>query len=133
MTTDLTMLVLSAVLCLLLPGVYGYGRARAPGGNAWGLSNREQPFEVPAWVGRAQRAHLNLVENLAPFAALVLVAHVTLASSELTAIGASVFFGARVAHAIAYIAGIIYLRTLLFVVAMVGQVLIFVELLPNLF
>ena len=29
------------------------------------------------WVGRTARAHLNLVENLAPFAILVLVAHVT--------------------------------------------------------
>jgi uncharacterized MAPEG superfamily protein len=132
-TTDLTMLVLSAVLCLLIPGVYGFGRTRVPGGNAWGLGNRETPFEVPPWVARAQRAHLNLVENLAPFAALVLAAHVTLASSELTALGASIFFGARVAHAISYIAGIIYLRTLMFLVSLVGQVLIFVELLPLLF
>ena len=29
------------------------------------------------WIGRAKRAHLNMIENLLPFAALVLVAHVT--------------------------------------------------------
>ena len=133
MTTDLTMLVLSAMLCLLLPGIYGLGRGLVPGGNAWALGNRDTPFELPPWVGRAQRAHLNLVENLVPFAALVLVAHVTLASSELTALGATIFFAARLAHAISYIAGIVYVRTFLFALSTVGQVLIFVEVLPHLF
>src|SRR5262249_39184820 len=77
MTTDLAMLVATALLSLLLPVVYLVGRSSVPGGLAWGFGNRDTLLDVPAWTGRAQRAHANLVENLAPFAILVLVAHVT--------------------------------------------------------
>ena len=44
MTTDLWMLVLSAVLCLVLPLPYLVARAVTPGGVAWGLGNREEDF-----------------------------------------------------------------------------------------
>ncbi|HLK11796.1 MAG TPA: MAPEG family protein [Candidatus Binatia bacterium] len=129
MATDLTMLVWSAVLCLVLPVTYLVGRAQVPGGLAWGLGNRETPLEVPAWAGRAQRAHANLVENLAPFAILVLVAHASGRASAGTALGATLFFWGRVAHAAVYIAGIPYLRTAVFFVATAGEVLILAQLL----
>jgi uncharacterized MAPEG superfamily protein len=112
MTTDLWMLVWSAVLCLALPFPYLVARATTPGGAAWGLGNRERAFDFPAWAGRAERAHRNLVENLAPFAILVLVAQVTGKANATTAFGATLFFWGRVAHALVYLAGIPYLRTL---------------------
>jgi uncharacterized MAPEG superfamily protein len=34
------------------------------------------PRPVPLWGLRANRAHLNAVESFAPFAALILIAHV---------------------------------------------------------
>jgi uncharacterized MAPEG superfamily protein len=77
MTTDLWMLVWSAVLCLLIPNIAIAGLAQVPGGFAWGFGNRDTTIELPAWAGRTRRAHANLVENLAPFAILVLVAHVS--------------------------------------------------------
>ena len=129
MTTDLWMLVLSAVLCLLLPLPYLMARATTPGGAAWGLGNREEDFRFPAWAGRAERAHRNLVENLAPFAILVLVAHVTGRANATTALGATLFFWGRLLHAVIYLAGIPYLRTAVFFVSIVGDVLILLQLL----
>ena len=129
MTTDLWMLVLSAVLCLVLPLPYLAARAITPGGAAWGLGNREEDFRFPAWAGRAERAHRNLVENLAPFAILVLVAQVTGRANASTALGAELFFWGRVLHALAYIAGVIYVRTAMFIIAIIGEILIFRQLL----
>jgi uncharacterized MAPEG superfamily protein len=69
-----------------------------------------------------------MVENLAPFAALVLVAQIAGVANETTAFGALLFFWARVAHAIVFILGIPWLRTLAFVAAWVGILLIFLQL-----
>lgn len=129
MSTDLTMLVWSAVLCLLIPTIYLVGRARTPGGMDWALGNRAQSLAVPEWAARAQRAHLNLIENLAPFAILVLVAHVSGKSNALTALGAELFFWARLAHVVVYTAGLIGVRTAVFFVGTAGQLLILIQLL----
>src|SRR5512132_2379304 len=128
MTTDLSMLVWSGLLCVLLPTVYLVGRSSQPGGLAWGFGNRDVPLAVPDWVRRAERAHQNLVENLAPFAILVLVAHVAGKTNATTALGATLFFWGRVGHAAAYIAGIIYLRTAVFFIATIGELLILSQL-----
>ena len=129
MTTDLWMLVWTAVLALGLPFVYLAGLARIPGGIAWGLGNRAVPLEdVPEWTARAQRAHLNLVQNLAPFAILVLVAQASGKANATTAFGATIFFSARVAHAAVYIAGIKYLRTIMFAIATFGAISILTQL-----
>jgi len=129
MTTDLWMLVLSAVLCLVLPLPYLVARGITPGGAAWGLGNREEDFRFPAWAGRAERAHRNLVENLAPFTILVLVAQLTGRANASTALGAELFFWGRVLHALAYLAGVIYVRTAMFIVAIIGEILILRQLL----
>ncbi len=128
MTTDLWMLVWSAVLCLALPYVYLVSRVTTPGGLAWGMGNREEPFAFPAWAGRAERAHRNLVENLAPFAILVLVAHVAGKANATTALGATIFFWSRVLHAAVYTAGLTGVRTLVFGAALVGELMILLQL-----
>lgn len=130
MTTDLTMLVWTVVLAIGLPFVYLVGRLQTPGGLAWGLGNRDQPSPaVPAWAERAERAHRNLTENLAPFAALVLVAQVTGRADATTALGATLFFWARVGHAAVYAAGLVGVRTLVFSVGTLGELLILWRLL----
>jgi len=128
MTTDLWMLVWSTVLCLVMPMVYVLGELRAPGGVEWGLGNRDTPFELPPWAARAKRAHLNLVENLLPFAALVLVAHVAGKANGMTALGAGIFFWSRLAYAFVYAAGIKGVRTLIFFVGAAGQLLILLQI-----
>lgn len=130
MTTELTMLAWSAILCLALPNVAVSGLTAATGGFAWGLGNRDTPFlGLPDWVGRARRAHANLVENLVVFAALVLVAHVAGKNNQWTALGAQLFFWGRIGHAVTYVAGFVPWRTLVFGVAILGEWMIAVQLL----
>ncbi len=60
---------------------------------------------LPDWVARANRAHLNLLEQGVPFAILILVLDRMDAFSALTYWTAIVFFWLRVAHAIGMITG----------------------------
>ncbi len=129
MTIDLWMLVWTTVLCSLFPLVYLVGRLGIPGGFSWSLGNRDTALAVPAWSARAERAHANLVENLPPFAVLVLVAHVAGVAGDLTALGATTFFFGRVAHGVLYVAGVRGLRTLAYFIGVTGQLLILVEIL----
>jgi len=130
LTTDLWMLTWSALLAMLLPVITLLGRLRTPGAVAWGLGNRDTPEpKLPAWAGRAQRAHWNLLESLPVFAALVLVAHAGGKASDLSALGATVFFLARVAHAAIYVAGIPVARTIAFFVGMAGEFLVLAAIL----
>jgi len=128
MTTDLWMLVWTTLLCLLMPTAYLIGRMQTPGGMEWAFGNREGPLEIPDWAARAERAHRNLIENLGPFAVLVLVAHVSGHANATTALGATIFFWARVAHFAVYSAGLIGVRTAVFFAGVVGEVLILVQL-----
>ena len=128
MTTDLMMLVWSAVLCVVLALPYTLGMVGRVGLPKM-AGNRHDVPEPEGWMGRSKRAHYNLIENLAPFAALVLVAHVSGAASPTSALGAQLFFWGRLAHAVIYIAGIPWARTAAFAVSLVGMVLVLVAIL----
>jgi uncharacterized MAPEG superfamily protein len=90
--------------------------------------NREDVPTLTGWAGRAQRAHRNMLENLALFAVLVLVAHIAGKSGPMVLLGAQIFFWARLAYALIYVAGIPWLRTASWAVSVVGMILIFLEL-----
>lgn len=88
------------------------------------------PHDKPqhAWAQRAQQAHMNMVENLVVFAALIAAAHFAGVSNSLTVLGCILFFWARLAHYVIYTAGIPGLRTLAFLVGVLGEVLIAIAL-----
>jgi len=83
---------------------------------------------LPKWIGRSRRAHANMVENLAAFASLVLIAHVAGIANEMTALGAAMFFWGKLVHTAVFIMGIPYARTLAFFVAWIGMLVIFFQL-----
>ena len=85
------------------------------------------PRPVPLWGKRADRAYLNAVEAFAPFAAMVIVAHLAGKANSMTAFWAMSYFWLRVAHAIVYWLGIPYVRTLLFTLGFVAVAGIFWE------
>jgi uncharacterized MAPEG superfamily protein len=70
---------------------------------------------------------MNAVETFAPFAALVVVAHIAGEANAMTAFWAMCFFWLRVAHAIVYLAAIPYVRTLIFTLGFVCVLGIFWE------
>jgi uncharacterized MAPEG superfamily protein len=127
MTAELFYLALTAGLALILWVPYVVARIFC-----WGIADAAgyptDPPELPGWARRGQRAHLNLLENLAPFAALVMVAQAVDVHSANTVLGAALFFWARVAHALVFILGVAYLRTLAFLVGWVGASLIFIDI-----
>lgn len=90
--------------------------------------NREGLPPFTGWVGRAMRAHRNMLENLVLFAALVLTALVAGKTNEMTLLGAQLFVWARLVYAAVYLAGVPWVRTGVWFVSMIGLVLIFLQL-----
>jgi uncharacterized MAPEG superfamily protein len=127
MTTDLTYLVWTVALTIvhLLVTIGGAMSQFAMQDLA---GNRERPIECRGWVGRAQRAHRNMLESVGLFAALVLVAHVSGRANVMTALGAEVFFYGRLAYAFIYWFGVPWIRSLVFGVSMIGLTLILLQL-----
>ncbi len=128
MKIELVMLGWSALLCMLLPVPYAIGFMRQLGLPAL-AGNRENFPAGEGWVGRARRAHANMVENLVPFAALVLAVVVAGKTSGMTAAAAELFLVARVVHAVVYIAGISWVRTVAHAVNVVAMLMLVVALL----
>jgi uncharacterized MAPEG superfamily protein len=126
-TTDLHLLVWSVALCVvqMIVAVAGatlqVGLPRLAG-------NREPVPELTGWAGRAQRAHRNMLESVALFAALVIVAHMAGLNNDTTVLGAQLFFWARLAYAIVYLIGIPWVRTGVWAVSLAGMVIIFLQL-----
>jgi uncharacterized MAPEG superfamily protein len=127
MPHDLEMLVWSAVLALVQMLIAVLAAIAAVGLPAL-VGNREG---IPPFTGlalRAQRAHLNMIENLAIFAIFVIVAQLTGRSNATTALGATLFFWARLVYAIVYLAGIPWVRTAVWAVSFVGMVMVGTQL-----
>ena len=127
MTTDLTYLAYTALLCasMWLPYILGnvmkFGLLKPNDYQGAGLPQREN---APAWLARANRAHVNTVEVFPSFAALVIIAHVAGEANSVTAMASMIFFWSRLAHAITYILAIPFMRTLLFAIGFVCQLAI---------
>lgn len=122
MTPDLWILLSLALLTeiLTLPPVVA--RGAVPGGVRWIFYNRDTVLQgVAPWGGRAVRAHDNLADNLAMYAVVIGLAHITGTTNGTTMAAGEVLLAARVLHAVVYIAGIPYLRTAVFAVAQLAM------------
>jgi len=123
MSPDLHYLLLSVILCFVQMLIAATGANTQVGLPAL-AGNREGLVEMVGWAGRARRAHLNMIENLVLFAALVLIAATAGNANATTAMGAMIFFWARLAYAVIYLIGIPWLRTLAWFVSVIGMVMI---------
>ena len=117
MTTELKYLALTAMLTASLWIPYIVAQVMTNG-----LLSAENyvdptPRPVPLWGQRAHRTYLNAVEAFAPFAAVVIVTQLSGKVNGMTAFWAAWFFWMRVAHAVVYLAGVPYLRTIAFTLA----------------
>jgi uncharacterized MAPEG superfamily protein len=116
-------LLLSVILCFVQMLIAATG-ANTQVGLPKLAGNREGLAEMVGWAGRARRAHLNMIENLVLFAALVLITAISGKANATTAMGAMIFFWARLAYAVIYPIGIPWLRTLAWFVGVIGMVMI---------
>jgi len=125
MNSALYYLAASGMFCVLLWIPYILNRIFVWGFPAF-ISNyptKEFPVAVPpipVWAERAHRTHLNMVETLPAFAAVVLAAYLVDAENGLISTGAAVFFWARIFHASVYILGVPFLRTPVYLVSWVA-------------
>jgi uncharacterized MAPEG superfamily protein len=123
MSPDLTYLLYSTILCFVQVLIAASG-ANTQVGLMTLAGNREALPNMVGWAGRARRAHLNMIENFVLFAALVLIAAVAGKANATTAMGATIFFWARLAYAVIYLIGIPWLRTLAWFVGVIGMAMI---------
>ena len=124
---ELTYLAWSALLCVAMAVPYAMGMTMKVGLPRMAGNRDDVPDMPEGWIGRAKRAHRNMVENLIPFAALVLVAAATNKLGGLAGTGALLFFWGRVAYAAIYYAGIPWLRTVAWAVSVLGTILVFIR------
>ena len=130
MSVELEMLVWVATLTLLmwvpyvLSGIINDGLVAAL---KW-QGDEKQRF---LWAERAKRAHYNSIENLIPFAIIVIIAHLTNISNEATTSAATAYFWLRAIHYIFYTAGISFMRTLAFIGSWLAQICIVFQILSN--
>lgn len=129
MNTDMRLLVYTAFICIvvwvpyILVAIRAYGLKRMAGAYP-----TPSYASLPQWAQRLNRAHMNLVENIGPFAVLVIVAQLVGAANPMTALGVRLFFWARLAQIAAHTAGVPWLRTLFFAVGWVGNLIILAQI-----
>ena len=127
LTIELRLLAYVAFLSLVIWVPYIIGTSAAKGLAAVAGYPSGDYRDLPDWVQRCHRVHMNLIENLLPFGVLVLIAQVVGVSNETTILGAHLFFWARLAKAAIHMFGIPWVRTGAFVVGWIGCLMIFWE------
>ncbi|WP_375228726.1 MAPEG family protein [Roseobacter sp. S98] len=105
LSTELGIVIMLCILAasLWIPYIVGVNKHPQTGTDSFARPPSLDGF--PEWVHRAHRAHLNLLEQLLPFAVLVLIIDRLDAYSTVTLWTAIAFFWLRVAHAIGMISG----------------------------
>lgn len=120
--TDVHLLLAAAFVTwasLMLAAVLR-SRSWTPAGQKLAFGNRDAMPEPSPIAGRAKRAALNNLENLALFVAAFVAARLAGAAPEAVLPGAHLFVWGRVAYVGVYLAGIPYLRTLVWLVSVIG-------------
>ena len=87
----------------------------------------ENPTPLAGWAANMKAAHYNAVENLAIFAALVLVLHEVGISNDTTFLATEIYLWARVLHVFAYTFSVPRFRTLAFLVGFGCQLVLFLQ------
>ena len=120
MTTDIRMLGWSVFLGLTYVAIAAALVTRQRG-LKWNAGNRDGVPAPPTGVAaRAVRANSNFLETFGFFAAAVLAVSVVNRNTPHTALGTELYFWARLAYLPIYLAGIPYLRTVVWAVSLWG-------------
>jgi uncharacterized MAPEG superfamily protein len=121
--SELTCLELSVVLWLVHVLVQaGVGNLVLPSGYL--ATARDNPAAARGMLyGRATRALANYVENFTPFVAVALALIVTQRMGGSGALGATIWVLARIAYIPLYLFGVIYARTAVWTISIIGPVM----------
>jgi len=124
MNTELTVLAWGCILALV--HIFAAVRVKTRQyGTAWNVGPRDE--ELPPArpiVGRLARAQANFYETFPLYAAAALIVTVAHLTSRWTEIGAWLWLGGRVAYLPLYGLGIRYVRTLAWLVSLIGILMV---------
>ena len=123
MTTELTMLVYSTALLLVLVLIQAAAGVRAQGVQPMANSRDDLPEPKP-FQARTKRVVDNHREGLTIFAPLILAAALAHVSNHATVLGAELFFYSRLVHAVLYLLGVPMIRPLAWAVGLVGTLMV---------
>ena len=127
MSSEIFYLVLSTGLCgilwlpYLLERVFNQGLIDTAG-------YPEKIAEPAKWAQRSKLAHVNMLENLPVFAILIICLNIIEVSNANTILAASLFFYARIVHAIVYTLGVPWVRPLAFVASWLANIILFLNI-----
>ncbi len=121
MTIELRMLAWSVLLGFVYVFVAA-GLGTQQRGLKWNASNRDgEAKPLTGIAARAARANANFLETFGFFAAAVLAVVLAKQNTTHTALGSEIYFWARAAYLPIYIAGIPYVRTLVWAASLWGM------------
>ena len=98
-------------------------------GLGWALGPQDETRDQNAVAGRVQRALRNYLETFPAFIALALILAVTGLGDATSALGAAVYFWARVVYIPAYASGIPLVRTVAWFASLSGLAMMILPLL----
>jgi uncharacterized MAPEG superfamily protein len=128
MAPDLILLAFTLILALVQIAAAGLART-AELGAKWNAGPRDGETPPPGKLAaRLMRAQANLFETLPLFIGAVLIAHVADKAGPLTCWGAHLYFFGRVIYLPLYALGVPYVRSLVWLVATGGLVMIIAAL-----
>jgi uncharacterized MAPEG superfamily protein len=96
-------------------------------GTKWNVGARDEALPPPdPIVGRLARAQANFFETFPIMIAAILIAVTSGRAGEITTIGAWVWLGARILYLPLYAAGIPVVRTICFLVSVIGILMVLI-------
>ncbi len=120
---DVIWLTLAVIVGLLHLGIAAQ-MAQKYRPNDWGVGPRDTPMPSQGAAARMERAYHNFMETFPLFAAALLAVVVQNKSGGLSHVGAILYVIARIVYIPLYAFGVKYFRTLSWVIATVGIVLV---------
>ena len=128
MTPEFILLAFTLILALVQIGAAAVAQT-AELGVKWNAGPRDGEAPPPGkYAGRLIRAQANLFETVPIFAAAVIMAHIAGKDGQLTALGAHLYFFGRLIYLPLYAFGVPYLRSLVWLVAAGGLVMVLAAL-----
>ncbi|MBO9708098.1 MAG: MAPEG family protein [Caulobacter sp.] len=127
MAFELQMLAVAVVIGLVHL-VWAAASAQPQRGWKWNMGPREDRIQLTGMAGRLERAFVNFRETFPFFAAAVIVAYLGGRLGMFTYCGAGLYAGARALYILLYAFGVPVLRSLVWLVSMIGLGLILLAL-----
>jgi len=128
LSTELTYLAWSVVL-LFAQIIAQASSLNKDGGITYSASARDSEVPLSVVTERLTRSLRNFLETYGAFIALALALHVTGKAGGIGAIGAALWFWARVAYVPAYALGISHVRSIIWTVSLIGLLMMLYRLL----